>query len=275
MAGLPEEEFLQFGTEVETGDFDGDGFADLVVQAPGPTASGTITQFFGGAAGLTGDDSATLAGGSWGPLAVGDFDHDGHADLAHGSARGLRGGTVDVLYGSTSGLDPSTVELWHQDIPGVPDTDEKADFFGYALAAGDLDGDGADDLAVGAPREDLGETGNAGSVTLLFGSEAGLATSGAQRWTQASLGVPDRPERGDQFGFALAIGNYGRSSHADLAVGAPLEDVGSIKDAGLVNVLFGTSNGPTGTNAQAWTQDTKGIGGSAERYDRFGWTLAE
>jgi hypothetical protein len=275
MAGLPEEEFLRFGTGVEAGDFDGDGYADLAVQAIGQSPSlGTITQFFGGAAGLAGDHTATLAGGWWGALAVGDFDDDGNADLAHGSPRGLRGGTVSVLYGSTSGLDPSTTELWHQDVPGVPDTDEKADFFGYALATGDLDGDGADDLAIGAPREDLGETPNAGSVTLLFGSQAGLVATGAQRWTQASPGVPDRPERGDQFGFALAIADYGRSSRADLAVGTPLEDLGAIKDAGLVNVLYGTSTGPTGTKAQAWTQDSGGIGGSAERYDEFGSTLA-
>ena len=178
-----------------------------------------------------------------------------------------------MRYGSASGLDPSTDELWHQDVPGVPDTNEKADFFGYAIAAGDLDGDGADDLAIGAPREDLGDTGNAGSVTVIFGSDAGLVSAGAQRWTQSNEGVPDRPEGGDQFGFALAIANYGRSSRADLAVGVALEDLGSIKRAGLVNVLYGSPSGPTGTNAQAWTQNSAGIGGSAERDDRFGSTL--
>ena len=62
MAGLPGEEFTKFGSELEAGDFDGDGYTDLVVQATGPSPSGTIAQFFGGPASLVGDRTATLAG---------------------------------------------------------------------------------------------------------------------------------------------------------------------------------------------------------------------
>ena len=60
----------------------------------------------------------------------------------------------------------------------------------------------------------------------------------------------------------------------DLAVGVPGEDVGSVPDAGGVQVIYASSNGLTAAGNQFWTQDSPGIFGEAEAYDEFGDSLA-
>src|SRR5439155_15358990 len=65
----------------------------------------------------------------------------------------------------------------------------------------------------------------------------------------------------------------------DLAIGVPLEDVGSIDPAGAVNVLYGSATGlqATGTGGpddQFWTQDSSGVVGSSEAFDSFGNSIA-
>ena len=61
-----------------------------------------------------------------------------------------------MFYGSGAGLSGDQSELWSQDSPGVPDQSEVDDRFGGALAMGDIDADGDDDLAVAAYTEDPG-----------------------------------------------------------------------------------------------------------------------
>jgi hypothetical protein len=112
-------------------------------------------------------------------------------------------------------------------------------------------------------------------VVVLRGSaDSGLTVDGAQRWTQASPGVPGKPEDYDEFGSSLASADYGLSGRDDLAIGAPGEEVGDIWRAGTVNVLFGRASGLSGRHAQGWSQDSPGIRGHAETYDAFGWSLA-
>jgi hypothetical protein len=72
------------------------------------------------------------------------------------------------------------------------------------LAAGDFDGDGFDDLAIGVPEEDVGGASDAGAVNVLFGSAAGLTAAGSQIWHQDSAGVPGAAENFDRFGNVLA-----------------------------------------------------------------------
>src|SRR5947199_351050 len=92
----------------------------------------------------------------------GDFNGDGSADLAVGvpgeDVGGVNGaGAVNVLYGGTGGLSATGNQLWSQDSPGVLDAPGVSEFFGQALAIGDLNGDGRDDLAVGVPYEDVAD----------------------------------------------------------------------------------------------------------------------
>ena len=92
-------------------------------------------------------------------LAVGDMDETGRAELAIGArSREVSGdeaaGAVFVLPGAPNGLTADGVRMWTQDCPGVLDEAEPSDMFGTGLAFGDLDGDGFDDLAVGAIGEE-------------------------------------------------------------------------------------------------------------------------
>jgi hypothetical protein len=133
-----------------------------------------------------------------------------------------------VGYGSASGVTPrDTWTSYSQDTPGVPGTLETNDGFGAALAVGDITGDGIDDVAVGAPGEELGEDDGAGVVDVLRGSRAGLTGTGAQAFTQNTSGVPGTAEPGDGFGGTVRLLDINGNGYADLAAAAPSEDGGN------------------------------------------------
>ena len=115
-----------------------------------------------------------------------DFNKDGFDDLAldHGQA------TVEVLYGSSTGLNGANPQLWQEDNMGL----NGLLGFGDRLACGDFNGDGADDLAIGIPFEDLIQT-DAGAVQIL--PDAG--TAGAYWFHEGG-----EQEIEDTFGFSLA-----------------------------------------------------------------------
>jgi hypothetical protein len=137
----------------------------------------------------------------------------------------------------------------------------------------DFNNDGFADLAVGVPLESLGTASAAGAVNVLYGSAAGLTGTGSQFFTQNTPGVGSAAEDGDFFGDALATGDFNNDGFADLAIGAPGESIGPIVSAGAVHVLFGSAAGLTGTGSQFFTQDTPGVGSTAEVNDSFGDTL--
>jgi hypothetical protein len=279
------------------GDFDGDGFADLAVGVPGEDVgavanAGAANVLYGGTPGAPGGWSGAgsqlftqssaggraEAGDRFGKVvAVGNFNGDGFGDLAVAAPGEDVGpvrdaGAVSVLYGSASGLSGVGAQLFTQNSPGVGSSAETGDAFGAALAAGDFNGDGFADLAVGLPFE-VGVV-RAGAVNVLYGSATGLSGGGSQLWTQNSPGVVDSSEAGDRFGHALAAGDFNGDALAELAIGAPGEDVGAAVDAGAVTVLLGEAGGLTGAASVVFTQDTPGVGGSAEGGDLFGFALA-
>jgi hypothetical protein len=138
------------------------------------------------------------------------------------------------------------------------------------VAAGDFNNDGPADLAVGAPLETVGSLFEAGAVSVLYGSGAGLTTSGAQTFTQVGGAV----EFGDLFGYALASGDFDNDDFADLGAGAPGETVGSVFGAGAVSVLYGSAGGLTTSGGQLFHQNSAGVPGVAEEFDFFGAALA-
>jgi hypothetical protein len=143
---------------------------------------------------------------------------------------------------------------------------EAEDGFGAALATRDFDDDGFVDLAAGAPGEEL----RSGVVSVLFGSAAGLTRVGGQLFTQVGGAV----ETNDGFAASLTAADFDHDGFADLAAGAPFEAVGSVLDAGAVSVLYGSGGGLTRTGGQLFTQNSPGLGSSAEALDNFGLTLA-
>jgi hypothetical protein len=152
----------------------------------------------------------------------GDFNGDGFGDLAVSAAgaavSGRTGaGSVTVLYGSSSGAGTSKIQTITQDSPGVPGAAEKDDRFGNHTAAGDFNGDGHTDLAVGAPGEDAGSDVNGGTVVILWGATGGL-TGGT------TVSDPTRSIH-DWFGRVLAAGDYDGDGRADLAIASDIEKV--------------------------------------------------
>src|SRR5262249_30078166 len=154
---------------------------------------------------------------------------------------------------------------------------EAGDGFGTDVAVANFDGDGFADLAVGVGTEDVGVIADAGAVNVLFGAGGGLTAFDNQFWTQDSPDVQDSAETGDSFEQRVAGGDTNGDGYADLVVAVPFEDVGSVGDAGAVNVLFGSAIGPIGVGNQLWSQDSTGIQGQAENQDdfAFGVTVAD
>ena len=144
------------------------------------------------------------------------------------------------LVAAGAGLDGASAVLWSQGSGGSVDAAETGDTFGYSLAAGQIDGSGPTDLAIGVPNEDVGPASsavsNAGAVHVVYGP---LGAAGSELWTQDSAGVLDAAEAGDLFGLTVATGDFDGNGQDDLVAGVPLEDLGGIEDMGAVNVLSG------------------------------------
>ncbi len=322
-----------FGAALAAGDFNGDRITDLVVGVPdigfgqnnNIAQAGEIALNFGSASGFGafinggprvvldgyGSASPPTAGDRYGSvLAAGDFNDDGVSDLAVGVPRKAVGsanpgaGAVHVRYGQFFfGLSETTpMQFWTQNLlfPGDPiNRSEAGDGFGFALAAGDFNGDGSTDLAIGVPFEDVisfrtgvaTDVGSAGEVDLVYGSVGGLSITrrAAQIWSQDTINILDIAEPGDCFGWSLIAWNFGRGSQADLAVGVPFEGVQKnfappgtiVTQAGAVNVIYGSppgttldaANGLTSDGNQFWTAGSAGIPSADQAGANFGMAL--
>ena len=143
------------------------------------------------------------------------------------------------------------------------------DMFGSAVAAlGDLDGDGIEDLAVGAPSQ-FG-SGSAGAVHIQFMNAGGTVKS-SQRIASGIGGGPSLAA-GDYFGHSVAsIGDLDGDGVSDLAVGADKDDTGGY-NRGAVHVLFMNADG-TVKSSQKIAHNFAG-GPALANLDRFGSSIA-
>lgn len=216
-------------------------------------------------------------------LAIGDFNGDGADDLATGvpGDDNLGGftpnsGIVVVRYGLPGrGLSPDLADdVLTQAASGSPDPDEDGDAFGSSLAACDLNGDGFGDLAIGIPNEDHLGHADAGAVQVHFGTAGGLAAAGDTFLTQSSPGVPEDSEAEDEFGFALACGDFDDDGFDDLAIGAPSEGFFDGFDEGFITVVHGDAFGLDFSRSYGFSQDSAGMEDGAEDGDFFGSALA-
>lgn len=285
-----------FGSALASGDFNGDGRDDLAISTAdedlgGATNTGAVTVLSGSVTGLTTTGAKVFHQGSaampgtneaddrfGSALATGDFDGDGHDDLVIstegediGSADNT--GAVTVLQGSSTGLSASDAQVFHQNTPGVPGGNESGDGFGSVLVTGDFDGNGSDDLVLGAPNENIGSIADTGAVTILFGTTGGLSSSGAQAFHQGTVGMPGTNETSDRFANDLAAGDFNADGRDDLAIGTRAEDIGSIVDTGSITVLTGTASGLTTSGAKAFHQGSSGMPGVNEVSDHFGSSM--
>ena len=270
------------GTSVAAaGDWDGDGQPDVWIGAStdgrgGPSA-GSVSLVSGASRGafdlgealftLLGDEQEAYLGGA---LARLDLNGDGAWDLGAGAIGDDRGGdgagAVFLVLGAATGAPSGTLSAEEAELILIGESAE--DRAGAALThAGDVDGDGLDDLLVGAWGNDTAGL-NAGAAYLLLGANAGVGTLDLSAADAIFLGEAVE----DYAGFAVAGGGAAGGDsdgdgYADLLIGARSSDRGGL-DAGATYWLRGPK---TGTSS-LYAADAILIGEAAQDY--AGYSLA-
>ena len=254
------------------GDVNGDGLADFLIGAPWGEAAqganaGETYLVFGRAGGfgagldlstLTGATGVTFRGGAAGDglgfavSSAGDINGDGFDDLILGAREANGVGELDagssyVVFGRAGGFAAGI------DVAGLTGANgfailgaDPSDRSGYSVAAaGDVNGDGIDDLIIGAPQGDPGGRANAGEAYVVFGRLGGFgatldlgALSGANGFTISGI------DAGDHAGWSVAsAGDINGDGRADLVIGALYADPGGRDNAGETYVVFGRAGG--------------------------------
>ncbi|MFO0558016.1 MAG: FG-GAP-like repeat-containing protein [Polyangiales bacterium] len=236
-----------FGVEP---DFNGDGYADVVVGVPGGPSSVWVVS--GSASGFANQTpleiTSRLSRFGSSVASAGDLNGDGFVELVVGAPDA---GIIRVYWGAPTGLDP----LRFTELRSSPQS-----MFGCSVSAGgDLDGDGYGELLVGAYLASPGGRAAAGTVSIYFGAPDGLSETRAQ--------VLEGALAGDWFGFSVAGAmNVTGSTTKNIVVGAYGADVGAWTNVGSVTVFAAGARGVNTVPVNVY------VGSSPDA--EYGWSVA-
>ncbi|WP_406492904.1 VCBS repeat-containing protein [Streptomyces sp. NBC_01604] len=256
----------EFGSALATADLDQDGYADLVVGVGGEDTttggvdSGYVQVVWGSAQGLTGGSSLVTSSdaaygrlGSRGTLTVGDVDGDGASDVV-AVANDWRLRAVKGPFGRDGASHGG------EQFVRIDDSDPRV----LDLAAGDVNGDGVDDI-VGTTNQ--GDEYDFRRITYWQGTPDGLAPpslvldgDGDGHWLQGGESVDLGDVNGDGYEDIVV----GRLDGYDSDASTPLAK------GGRVAVVPGAASGPDGTRPTYLNQDSASVPGAAELGDGFG-----
>ncbi|MET7257509.1 FG-GAP-like repeat-containing protein [Dyadobacter fermentans] len=223
------------------GDVNGDGFSDIALGAyqfdNGSTNEGAVMIYYGSAIGINSVPSLTLesdqAEAQFGisVACAGDVNADGYPDLIVGSRYYDKGqaneGAAFIYQGSQAGLNPMPVS--------VLESNQTDAWLGSAVApAGDVNGDGYADVAIGATGFSNGETFE-GGVFIYHGSTSGLTNNPTK--------ILESNVINGYMGFTVTnAGDVNGDGYGDIAVGSPKYSDGQL-DEGKFYLFYGSSNG--------------------------------